>query len=114
MYSTNLHVNTDVGAAALFSSDNKAIGVAYGWNGQVKDGSPTQKAKDNALLWSLAPEMAELLPDLIAFAKGFGEFLDWERNKPFSAEEQGVIDKGEEILAKLAHAIPPASVTQNG
>ncbi len=110
MYSTNLTVFKDI---TLFSGDD-CVGTAYGWRSEALDSPHTQTAKDNALLWSLAPEMVELLPDLIAYAKGFGMFLKDERSERFSAEEQGVIDKGEEILAKLAHAIPPASVAQNG
>ncbi len=115
MYSTNLHLTGD---GTMLHSGLDCVGTAYGWETVDKDeegnvthvGPATQTAKDNALLWSLAPEMVELLPDLIAFAKGFGMFLKDERSERFSAEEQEVIDKGEEILAKLAHAIPLASV----
>ncbi len=105
MYSTNLTVS-EHDNISLFDGLH-CVGIAYGWEhidkdeeGKVTDvGPPTQTAKDNALLWSLAPEMVELL-----------------REYAFSGHFDGLTfpDKVYALLDKLAHAIPPASVAADG
>ncbi len=94
MYSTNLTVGKDWMSASLFDQDNACAGYAYGWESNNMHSSPTQTAKDNALLWSLAPEMVEVLQ---RFVHGPSNISDHYHACA-------------ELLDKLAHAIPPASV----
>ncbi len=101
MYSTNLQLHNDV---TLFDGDGNCVGTAYGFESVTKDedgnvthvGLPTQTAKDNALLWSLAPEMVELLQDAVDGLSPL-DFAHWQHLT-------------RSLLAQLAHAIPPASV----
>ncbi len=100
MYSTNLTISP-ISESTIWD-DNGPVGDAYGWESVDKNedgnvshvGPATQAAKDNALLWSLAPEMVELLQ--IAYDTGDVGF-SWH-------------DVCGALLDKLAHAIPPASV----
>ncbi len=105
MYSTNLTVGNKWMAASLYDEQNNCIGTAYGWETPKDvDSEASQTAKDNALLWSLAPEMVELLREGYEIGT-FGQVkrIVWR---------QAV----EDLLAKLPGAvvIPPASVAQNG
>lgn len=69
MYSTNLHID---GELTLFSGED-CVGAAYGWETIDKDqdgnithvGPATQTAKDNVLLWSLAPKLFDALDHLL-------------------------------------------------
>ncbi len=97
MYSTNLQPHNNV---TLFDGKGNCVGTAYGFeyvnkddDGKIVDvGPPTQTAKDNALLWSLAPEMVELLQEALDHV------------------EETTYRKCSNLLMKLAHAIPSASV----
>ncbi len=104
MYSTNLQLS--IANETTIWDNNGPVGQAYGWESVDKNedgnvshvGPPTQTAKDNALLWSLSPRMVELLQ--VAYDTGDVGF-SWH-------------DACSLLLDKLAQAIPPASVAQNG
>ncbi len=101
MYSTNLHLSE--GGGNFIWDDKGPVGTAFGW-----EDTPTQTAKDNALLWSLAPEMVELLQ---VWVDNITEVDAWDD----TAEEiDSHYRKCVNLLDKLAQAIPPASVAQNG
>ncbi len=106
MYSTNLEIQPDGRTIGSRNSrgEYRCEGVSYGWTTLVGDGEEevadtrgrgsSQTAKDNALLWSLAPEMVELLKQ--AYETG-GLANEWWH-------------QCDQLFIKLAHAIPPASV----
>ncbi len=98
MYSTNLIVSS-AGNVALFSG-TECVGTAYGWETDATGSPSSQTAKDNALLWSCAPELVEAL----AYCVGTLETLC-----PDTAGTPAALN-ARVILDKLAHAIPPASV----
>ncbi len=106
MYSTNLHLTGD---GTMLHSGLDCVGTAYGWETVDKDeegnvthvGPATQTAKDNALLWSCAPELVEALAYCV-------EML--ETLCPDTAGTPAALN-ARVILDKLAHAILPASVT---
>lgn len=99
MYSTNLHLSE--GDGTFIWDDTRPVGTAFAFgneNGKPAHvGPPTQTAKDNALLWSLAPEMVELL------------IKEWEAYPSRSSTDPNKdewLDQVGELLAKLAQAIP--------
>ncbi len=93
MYSTNLTIHQDV---ALFSG-TECVGTSYGWRTEAIDSPANQTAKDNALLWSCAPEAIFLLSEV------YHEFTQTGDRDLWLLRTAGLLDK-------LAHAIPPASV----
>ncbi len=105
MYSTNLHIAE--GDGTYIWDDTKPVGTAFGneiierdkTGKPIKVGPASQTAKDNALLWSCAPELISLLSE--AYHNFYGTPNLWHLRTT-------------DLLNKLAHAIPPASVAQNG
>ncbi len=98
MYSTNLTVFNEI---TLFSGDD-CVGTAYGWMSEALDSPHNQTAKDNALLWSLSPKLADFLfsTEVYRALNAWGDIR--------------LIELRTDLIAQLAHAIPPASVAQNG
>ncbi len=104
MYSTNLQLHHDV---TLFDGDRNCVGTAYGFESVDRDedgniinvGASTQTAKDNALLWSLSPKLADFL-------------LNTEVYRALNAwGDIRLIELRTDLIAELLPAIPPASVT---
>ncbi len=95
MYSTNLTIHQ---GTTLFSGD-ECVGTSYGWESTTTPSPPTQTAKDNALLWSLAPAMADLLMDAYLNDKNLdARWFTYVR----------------ELFEKIGTAFPPASVAADG
>ena len=91
----------------LFSQDGRCIGMAYGWTGDSHkvQCEASEEAKANAVLWSSAPALVDLLV----------EYLDPVLPSGFQSEREWKIDFDTRVRCALLRLAAPyaASLQEN-